>query len=133
MPKRKIICDAFVIDVTEHVILVQYESNNNIYRRYIPRELFNTNRKNQPVQIPCEVLELGIEYSDVILSEGILGEVVTSKLSISEMEQAFRRAGLWLRADYRKNIQAVNKILTQNGWRKYVDAQTVVNAALHDN
>jgi hypothetical protein len=117
--------DIEIIHVLPGWVLVQYEDERqHLQRKYIPWSVFPVSRKG-PNRIGPDVLDMGMEASDVDLVSR-LGESFTV-VSTRDLQDALRRAGLWMREDYRRNPQMVASVL-----RRYqsMDATTIVNAAM---
>lgn len=116
---------ALVIGIKTHAILVQFEYEGKLDRRYIGRAVYDTTVKNQWIELPEKVLLAGIPYTTVDWDR--LGQELNT--DISPLEQAMRKAGLWTSEDYRLHPETVKKVLQESPFRGRVDATTVLNLA----
>lgn len=115
---------ARVIDILAHVVVLEYEDNeNNLERRYVSREDIAVNRKNIEIEIDEKVLSIAIEFSDVDLVEYLGKEYLNHP--VKELQQALRRVGLWTRTEYLKHPGKIAFVL-----KKFpgIDVQTIQNA-----
>lgn len=108
---------------------VEYaDQQGMLQRKWIPRQFLDTSKKG-PATLSEDVLIYGIEYSTVHLTE-LLGEYV-GLTSIATLQNELRKAGLWLREDYRQNPQLVDIVVRRMRLGRELDTTTVLNAAMH--
>lgn len=118
--------ECYVLDIKEFVALVEYTDKKGIHRKWVSREIYQSPLKHRWVDIAKKDLEASIDYSDVMLVDN-LGEKYMG-ISVQDLEQAMRKAGLWTRTDYQNKPQIVAKVLKLN--RFNIDTTTVLNAAI---
>ena len=94
-----------------------------VQRKLIPWAAFPVSVKG-PVRIPVKILDAGMEYSDVLLSENLGVELPT--ILPCDVEDAMRRAGLWTQKDYKDHPQVIAGVLQK---LRGVDVARVIQAA----
>ena len=116
-----------VIKIKNSLAVCEYDNGTILQRKYIPIQLLNTTTLG-PVHLAENVWQYGVYYSTVDLVTE-LGDYI-GMTSIASIESELRRAGLWLREDYRRYPNRVETIVKQHRVDKQLDAATVINAAL---
>src|SRR3990167_2883557 len=95
-----------IIEILPDRSTIEYVDNDGyVQRRVIPQGLFTLTRKG-PVNLPDEVIWLGMEYSNVDLTS-VLGEELPA-IRVRDLEDQLRRAGLWTQQDYQRKPGIVN-------------------------
>lgn len=117
-----------VVGIYEYTALIEYVDNDGfINRKYISRGLLSSSRK-EPTLIDDVWIDTGIEYSDVDLV-AILGNMIEN-IQTRQLENALRKAGIWLRVDYANNPEIVSKIVRiMRHPSNLPDVTTILNAA----
>lgn len=120
------IIEGTVIEITPEWLLVEYSQDDQLQRKYVPRALVDNVHTKGPVSFDEYLLQMGIEYSNVDLVAA-LGDQLPP-ISVRELQNALRQAGVWTRADYQaqSGIRKVSHLLQQ--LRGY-DASLILNAA----
>lgn len=121
--------NAKVVEISDLYLIIEYENNGFLEKRYLPRIVFPNLSHKGLLELTQFDLILTIPYTNVDLLH-TLGDFHNS-ISIAELQDALRRAGLWLRDDYKSKPDVVAKVVrTMRGSDKTLDATTVINAAL---
>ena len=114
-----------IIEILPDRSTIEYVDNDGyVQRRVIPQGLFTLTRKG-PVNLPDEVIWLGMEYSNVDLTS-VLGEELPA-IRVRDLEDQLRRAGLWTQQDYQRKPGIVNGVWQRN---RGVDTTIILNAAV---
>lgn len=121
--KEEVLVSARVIEVRPQWVLLEWDEGIFLHRRLVPQVLFPVSVRG-PVKVSARLLQMGLEYSDVSLVD-MLGETLPV-IRVAELEGQLRRAGLWMREDYRKNPAVVRGVLQR---LLGVDVGMIVNAA----
>lgn len=112
-----------ILEFQNFTVLIEFEDIQGLQRSYIPRDLIKTSVKG-PINLDEGIIKKGIPYSDVDL-ESSLG-VELPAISVRDLEQALRKAGLWTRSDYQSNPKVVENVVTR--FRR-LDVTTILNVA----
>lgn len=116
-----------VIKIKNGLAVCEFDNGAILQRKYIPIQLLDTTKLG-PVHLAENVWQYGVYYSTVDLVTE-LGDYV-GMTSIATLESELRRAGLWLREDYRRYPSRVETVVKQQRVDNQLDAATVINAAL---
>lgn len=101
-----------VVSFLDDWILVEYEDEDGLQRKFVPRALVEDIFKKGPALLSEDLLNYSMEYSNVDLVDA-LGEELPL-ISVRKLQDQFRRAGLWTRADYQNNLDKVAAIFRRN-------------------
>jgi hypothetical protein len=116
--------DVNCIAFHDNWVTIEYEESGLIQRRLVPRLLIDTNRKGV-TRVPDEVVQQGLEYSDVDLPAA-LGQTLPAVMVLA-LQDDFRRRGLWRKQDYKTKSSVVAGVLARV---RGLDLATVTNAAM---
>ena len=119
--------NCYIVDIKEYVALVEYSDKTGTHRKWVSRDIYQSPIKFVWTDISKKELDAATDYSDVMLMDN-LGENYFG-ISVRDLEQAMRKAGLWTRADYQKKPDAVAKVLRLNHFK--IDTTSVLNAAIY--
>lgn len=114
-----------LVDISDKWVVLQYEDDEGfIQRKSIPRKVCNIVTR-EPATISDDVLNIGVEYSDVDLPLN-LGDML-GVIRVRQLQDELRRAGIWRKEDYRTKPKVVFGV-----WQKLlgVDVTTILNASL---
>ena len=113
-----------IVEFQREWVIVEYEKNGFIQRKYIPRAFVHTATKGE-ARISDVVVRAGLEYADVDLPAVLGAELPAIQTDV--LQDQLRRSGVWTREDYKKKSRVVVGVVQR---LRGADVATITSAVM---